>query len=364
MALEAAGELRGVGGQRLPGPVTVVTTDGAGQPEPGTAVELETPDGGSVTPASATTDAAGRLEVAWRLAPVDSVRRQHLVARADGGSSADTLEATVRPPPDDVVIVRGAEGPLKGILVTRQIGLGLEIFEEHVRPDTVVDLRPRLGGGAGAPLVAVFPSVSPPVLRPVEWTPGADSVVVELPPPVGIDLEVRIHAAPFEETEAIAREHLAATREIWEREGVGLVVDSVRFLDRTDGPPVHLNRTEIEASCDQPPGKTITVDYVDSIDREFLDGYGCPPDNVFMGVSSGDERNVLAHELGHVFTLNHTQDGLMQSAKPGAALTEGQIFRIHFDEDSGVNTVFDAHPEEVRRRCPGGCLGTSFEIGS
>lgn len=371
LAFQAPDGLQGRAGRELVSPVTVVATDGRGNRAPGTPVELRTPDGGRVTPRSGTTDAAGRLDVRWTLAAADTTGVQRLVARASGGA-ADTLAVTAVPEGQgDVIVVRGARAPLEGALVLRDQSAALVVAEEHARPDTVIPLRLRGERGPDTTLVAVFPGLRRPVLREVGWTDGADSVIVELAPPVGIDLEVTLHvdtttAAFDREFDGVA-DHLAAMRRIWAEQGAGLVLDSVAHFDQSGQGRVDVVSDRIEDEvCDQPAGDVVRVEYVHTIDDGGFSGYACSPDDAFMTFTVGNER-LLAHELGHVFDLNHVPTGLMNpGGGSGEGLTAGQIFRLHFDEESAVNAVFGAHPEEVRRRCDvaGRCLPPDFTFGS
>ena len=346
-----SGALRGLEGEELPASITVVTTDGEGRPRPGAPVELRVvAGGGSVEPTGGTTDGQGRLPVTWRLGPsATGPQRLEVRVTGPGGGARAAVEATALGPGDtDVVIVRGASRPLKGALVVDEDAAGaLNVRQKRATADTVVPLFPIQGGRT---LLAVFPTVEAPHLREVSWTSGIDTVTVDLDPPVRVDLTIRIFAGPFEERKRVAEEHLDATERVWEAEGVGVILGSVTFSDLSGGG----DRVELESDglCERVGVRgTIRVDYVHSIDDDGFWGWGCAPSQAYMGLPSEQAPRLLAHELGHVFTLPHRSDGLMNPNRQGSTLTEGEIFQIHFDARSGINAVFGAHPEAVLREC-------------
>jgi hypothetical protein len=83
---------------------------------------------------------------------------------------------------------------------------------------------------------------------------------------------------------------------------------------------------------------------------------------VFMG--STVITTVLAHELGHNFSLEHVHSGvatqwfdfsnvMSQNGSPNARyLTEGQVLRMHLTSSSALNDTYHARPGLLTRDCP------------
>lgn len=56
----------------------------------------------------------------------------------------------------------------------------------------------------------------------------------------------------------------------------------------------------------------------------------------------------------------------MYPNSPGASFTDGEIFRMHFDERSAVNAVFGVHTGDASRACgvtlDGACIPLEYEL--
>lgn len=103
----------------------------------------------------------------------------------------------------------------------------------------------------------------------------------------------------------------------------------------------------------------INIYYVDTVDGGTSRGQACSigSDFVAMGRTTGDE--LLSHELGHDFALQHIdttsnfdQTNIMHSASNTRAfVTEGQVFRAHLRSDSAINSIYGARPGKPTRDC-------------
>jgi hypothetical protein len=368
VAFLASEDLRGLGGELLPQWVTAVVTDPEGRPRPGVRLEIRVLEGGgAVDPPAASTDTHGRVLLRWILGPAERPI-QRLEARiADRpGAPGATVEATALGPHEtDIALVRGARGPLKGLLVLTLPKIPFaagDIRQEWARSDTVIPLQPISGGTHH---ILVFPTANALVLHEASFTAGVDTITIDLPPPVRLDLRIRIFAGPFDERKAVAEAHLTAAQEIWEQEGVGVTFGTVNFEDRSEaGDTVRISGGGLCSTPVRFVTSEILVDYVHSINNDAFGGWGCAPNRAWMGIPSQGSPRLLAHELGHVFTLWHTSSGVMEPRSPGTELTEGQIFQVHFHEHSAVNAVFGANPPEPRFPCvgTGSCVGVSFRL--
>lgn len=356
---------RGLPNRVLPNPVFVRVVDRNGRPRPGVPVVFEVLDGGgSVRSSSLESGYEGRTFTRWMLGGPDNDLQRLRVYLPDVASSPSVVfQATVLQDDEaDVVIFRNAVGPLRGVLVVTEDEHGwLDVAQEVSTTDTIVHLQPLDPGDWD---LLVFPQRNPPLRTKIAWTEAVDTAIVELRPPFPIDAKIEIYEGPYEERLAVIQQHLQATQKIWEEEGMGLVWGEVTFSDHiTDGVHLHVSSSSICSQAMEDPW--IRIEYVYDVDQGYLAGYACG-DLVFMGLRSADWPNLLAHEIGHLFTLAHTMSGLMRN-QPGSSLTDGEVFRAHFQQQSILNRLWGYHPASVQRSCPpitvdSPCLPLDYEL--
>ncbi len=355
----AGADQAGLEGMALPDSVILRVVDAAGRGLPGVRVEAEASDGGRVGPPSPVSGPTGRIRLAWTLGPA-SAPDQALRLETPGGGRA-TLRARALPEEEgDLVLVRGADGPLKGIVLLHDDLRGADLALEVPTPDTVIRLQPRSDGTG----LVVFPTGNPLEWRDVAWTDGPDTVVVELREPVAVDVRVRIHVPPFEARRAQAEADLARTEEMWRKQGFGIRLGDVVWEDRVEaGRSVGVSGDV----CAAPAADRIEIAYVHVVNGSSMAGVACAPGQVFMAAEASERYPyLLGHEIGHTFALAHRTPGLMDPSAPTAYVTEGEIFAAHFSNRSGLNVLFGAQPEGARRVCGSSftsCLTPGYVLG-
>lgn len=360
------GAQRGLAGERLPRQVQVLVTDLSGSPLAGRRVQFDVASGtGSVSPAAATTGAAGSAQAEWTLGERD-VRIQHMRIAVDGGDTALVEATAVGPDETDVIVLRGALGPMKGVVIVEDgIGTILPIIQERVSADTVIPIHPIDGGTTG---IVAFPWANAPAWARATWTPGIDTLHLDLRAPVSVPVVVTVAAEPFAEHRQTVESHLAEMERIWAEEGAGLALEVVEIVDATG----ELGSVEVPAedACSVGfarviPGR-IHVYFVGRLGGSQSRGLACPPGLAFVAAGSGSATSLLAHEIGHLLALDHVPFGLMQPLLTERWLSDGQVFRIHFSERSALHLVFQAAPVEGLRDCRStlgpGCLPVEYEF--
>ena len=353
---------RGLEGEVLPLPIRVRVVDGAGRPVQGVAVLFEATGGGAPETSRGHTGANGLAETYWRLGPASS-GAQRLTATLEGGRSPGvTVDASaVTLSQADRVVVHGALGPLRGVVALREAGTGLELVYERVTADTVIILPPLDTPGVD---VVVFAPHNRPARATKAWGPGADTLHVTLEPPLSVDVEVTVRAGEIDVMRGVVDSHVAQMGWIWSSQGMGLVVGKVTVVDAIEN-GVDTSVSSTGLCTGTTPGDAIRVTYVTSIDGGRYDGWGCWSGHVWMSLHAYVYPNLLAHELGHTFTLGHTDTGLMYAANPGTHVWDGEVFRAHFHSSSALNTIFAGQPGSWRRSCVATlpCLPETYTLG-
>lgn len=341
---------RGLAGYDLLQPVTVKVLDADGMPIRGVVVHFEAVSGGGSTlPTTRTVDVDGKASTSWRLGSPLGVQRLRAVVMSDTTVAADAEATALGPDEVDLMVVHGALAPLTGFVLIRPDGSGLDVLLARRWSDTLVYVPPLPEAQPG---VVLFGLGNRPLQTWPTWTAGVDTVDVSLQPPVAVDVAFDVQAGTFEEQKQVMESQLAAAEKVWSDQGMGLVVGNVTYRDRTDSTrevPVSSNGLCSGLTV----GDEVSVTVVTSIDAGRYDGWGCWSGHIWLSLGTPRYPRLLAHELGHTFTLVHTTTGLMYPSSPGTEVREGEIYRAHFDDQSVLNTIFGSEPPESRRPCHG-----------
>ncbi|HSG09454.1 MAG TPA: Ig-like domain-containing protein [Longimicrobiales bacterium] len=367
VVVEGGGQ-KGLEGEILPQPVRVRALDDAGRGVPGAHIRFDVAGGaGTALAPTGITDGSGNAATRWRMGPA-SASPQRLTVSVEGSAEGPrvVVEATAVPPDQaDLVVVHGALGPVKGFVVIRETAAGVGLVQERLSADTVLVVQPQ--DVAGVDVVVFAPSNRPLRVAP-EWTSGADTVHVTLQPPVPVDISFTVRVGVFEEQKRVIEEQLASMEWLWKSGGMGIRLGEIRYQDATGTGADSLIVSQGLCSG-RVPGSAVEVTYVSTIDAGRYDGWGCWSGHVFMSLRSRVYPYLLAHELGHTFTLEHTVEGLMYPSSPGSMVRDGETFRAHFHQSSVLNTIFNAQPQSMRRTCTylqatSPCLRDDYRLGA
>jgi hypothetical protein len=209
--------------------------------------------------------------------------------------------------------------------------------------------------------LVVFAQGNRPLRAEVAWTSGRDTVHLALEGPVEIELSVEIQAGDF----VFLREHTLAlvgwASDVFAREALGVTFGDVTFVDNASS----ATRIATAGLCvGRYPALRIHALVVAALDNGAYAGWGCISGHVFLDMWAWRFPYILAHEIGHTFTLGHQSWGLMHPSVRDGYLREGEIFRAHFDESSTLNTIFGSQPVDLRRKCSfsGACLPVDLDL--
>ena len=207
----------------------------------------------------------------------------------------------------------------------------------------------------------------------VPWTTGNDNMMVPFANQISIPVTIWVLYGDFGTVSTKAANDLLTASSIYSTERVGVGFSTVTFMDATANPfaTQYYNydftmangiRTDIGYVNGQ-----INIYYINSIvvsgaqytQASCTDQIGGTM--VFMG--STVITTILAHEMGHNFSLEHVHNGvatqwfdfsnvMSQNGSPNARyLTEGQVLRMHLTSTSALNDTYNARPGLLIRNC-------------
>lgn len=371
LGLERGDAQQGLPGMPLRSRIAVRVTGPDGLPRARSRLRAEVLSGaGTISPRQFYTNPDGLGFLDWELGPEPGEQRVAVTSLDSSDPASVTVTATaLARDQTDLVVVRGAAGPLLGTVVFVPGGdvAVSEVVQERVAlgPDTVFPLFPLPGGETE---VVAFGQGNPPGRAPTTWTPGVDTVVISLLPSIPVDLVIDSYVDSLGPAVPFLLQQAAIMEEVWALEGMGLEVGEVTVTHHWQSGLVRTVQSEdLCANAVDQRGR-VRVAVVTAIDGGRYNGWGCSNGNVWMGGSFERFPTLLAHELGHVFALPHTARGVMVASSPGRTFTEGEVFSSHFHARSGLNTVLEVRPAEeqslcLRSRPDNPCLPADYDLG-
>ena len=278
----------------------------------------------------------------------------------------------------DKVAFMNASGLENGILVDGQYGAVFQNDRTFVSSSTVINVG-KVGPGGNNEVIAFTGE------RPVELTENAawtsadnDRIGVRYGDKLGLRVKVWIVKGPFDAQRQKALNAYTATASIWTNERTGLEFTRFEIVDATSNPRSAdyfdfycARQSALENDIGKETG-IINIYYVDRVGWGSTSlgagtGWSCKNDAgsdnggdfVAMGSSTGDE--LLAHELGHSFALEHTNgmsgydatNVMHNASNTREFFTEGQTFRAHILPGSAINdaNIYNARPGKTTRDC-------------
>jgi len=200
----------------------------------------------------------------------------------------------------------------------------------------------------------------------VPWTSADDDVVdVAFADEIRIPVTVWIVKGPFDAQRLLAIDHCVTTSSIWNAERMGVGFAPFEIVDATadpDAPTYYAFDCSLRTGIQNDIGfkaDRINVYWVDTVDGGADRGQACTFGSNFVAMGRAANDELLVHEFGHDFDLEHV-DGqatfddtnIMDSASSMRQfITEGQLFRMHLDANSALNTTYAARAGLPIRSC-------------
>jgi hypothetical protein len=221
------------------------------------------------------------------------------------------------------------------------------------------------GSGSSTNEILAFSVDRAPSYFSTPWTGGVDSYGGALDPPVNIPLTIWVMHGSFATEAPIVASRFAMASALYRNERTGIWFSSLDIRDATMNPNTqrllavndNVRIDDMMNSIGAVPGR-VNVYWVTAVNGGTGSGVqwaGVPA----AAVGHDATGNVIAHELGHAFVLEHV-DGMtgygttnvMQSQGGSKAFfTEGQTFRMHFHPSSALHFAYGARPWLPMRAC-------------
>jgi hypothetical protein len=265
-----------------------------------------------------------------------------------------------------VKFLSGSAAP-NGTLVSDGSSTATANYQGYATPSDTVNVGPRSGAGEAI----TFSEHRPVALQSVLWSTGSGDQTVSVPFASELDTPVTIWivAGPYSTNQQAALTLWQTAQQIYWDERLGVHL-SLEVVDATSNPKAstwstftcgtgNANVAAIQSDIGARPGR-MNVYMVNLVDGSTSRGNACAVGGGFVAIASGSGADLLAHELGHDFGLEHIDDlsvtfdmtNVMHSASNVRQfLTEGQTFRAHLRPNSAINAVYSLRPGLPTRAC-------------
>ncbi len=268
---------------------------------------------------------------------------------------------------------------------------GVGLFVDGADGDGPINDRARVGASTGSLLINVgnvsgasapnrneviaFGRRRAPTRTDTPWTDDGDSFDAALGNQLQLPVTVWIVQGPFSEQRDHAIEACIRTAAIWDDERVGVRFSAFDIKNATNDPDIdgdildsvggdNRNWDDFSDEIGFDEGR-INIYWINTVDGSSGMGWSDFGGRIVMGKNTVD--TLLAHELGHAFSLRHPincnngptadfddSNVMWQCVSTEREFfTEGQVFRIHFNDESSVNALYNARAGEPTVDCIG-----------
>ena len=207
------------------------------------------------------------------------------------------------------------------------------------------------------------------------WTSGGgDEFSLALGSRLTLPVTVWIVQGPFNTQRDHAIDAFVETSAIWDDERMGIAFSSFLVRNATNDPDIdnailnsvggdNRNWDDFSNDIGFDAGR-VNIYWINTVEGSTTTGWSDFGGRIVMGRNTGDE--LLVHELGHAFNLLHpagcggsttnfnATNVMWPCSSSRQYLTEGQIFRAHFNSGSSVNALYGARPGQPISPCQSG----------
>jgi hypothetical protein len=283
------------------------------------------------------------------------------------GYGLDAVSMCTPPGTATLKVVAGAAAPY-GALVSDGSSTPAANYQGYALPGDSVNVGTRSGNGE----VIAFGVDRPVAIRPTVWATALADQLVTVPfaSLLEIPITVWVVAGPFTTTQQTALTLWQTAQLYFTTERLGVRMTAIEIVNATTSPnaaawsaftcgAANANVAALKGDIGARAAR-INVYLVSLVDGSTSRGNACGVGGDFVAIASGAGAELLAHELGHDFGLEHIDDlvaafnqaNIMHSASNVRQyLTEGQTFRAHLRSSSAINQVYGLRPGQPTRDC-------------
>ena len=214
--------------------------------------------------------------------------------------------------------------------------------------------------------VIAFTNLRPVGIRTaIPWTDNNDAITMAFQNRITIPVTVWIVHGPFNTSRTNAINMCVTTSSIWNSERMGVDFNPFQIIDATNDPQA---ANYLDFNCSMQNGirtdigntaGRINIYVVRTVDGGSARGQACQIGSNFVAICRDAGFELLSHELGHDFALQHIdgqanfdQTNVMHSASSTRQfITEGQLLRAHLTTNSAINFVYNARAGQPTRNC-------------
>ena len=205
----------------------------------------------------------------------------------------------------------------------------------------------------------------------MSWTNSNDDFTMSLGNELAVPVTVWIVQGPFNDQRDHAVDACVETGAIWDAERIGIRFSQFEIRDATSDPDIDSaildstggdNRNWDDFSNDIGfINGRINIYWINTVEGSTSTGWSDFGSRIVMGRNTGDE--LLSHELGHGVSLRHPSgcggsttnfnatNVMWPCSSSREFLSEGQVFRAHFNDTSSINNLYNARPGEPTETC-------------
>lgn len=264
---------------------------------------------------------------------------------------------------DTVTVNNNQNGEETGILADGQTSTGFGNDVTRKGPANLFGVNFR--SGAPGEIVAFTNRRPVAISQNVPWTDGRDAIAMSFQNQIQVPVTCWILQGPFAASRTAAINMCVTTSGIWNSERMGVNFSDFEIVNATADPDA---ATYLDFTCAQRAGiqndigrrnGRINIYVVRTVDGGAGRGQACQIGSDFVAICANAGTELLSHELGHDFALQHVdgqatfdQTNIMHSASSTRQfITEGQLFRAHLRTDSALNSVYNARAGQPTRNC-------------